>query len=79
MIKQFISFSHVENNLGIDLVYNNICSKLFKQKNSIKKAQFRVVLQEMYSRRNLDKGKKDGSRNRSQAEVNVVAVCCGSI
>nr|XP_040046931.1 immunoglobulin superfamily member 6 isoform X2 [Gasterosteus aculeatus aculeatus] len=39
------------------------------KKNSIKKAQFRVVLQEMYSRRNLDKGKKDGSRNRSQAEA----------
>ncbi|XP_037332968.2 uncharacterized protein si:ch211-139g16.8 [Pungitius pungitius] len=40
-----------------------------KKKNSTKRAQFRDVLQEMYSRRNLDKDKKDVRRNRSQAEA----------
>ncbi|KAM8844226.1 immunoglobulin superfamily member 6 [Spinachia spinachia] len=40
-----------------------------KKKNSTKNAQFRDVLQEMYSRRNLDKGQKDVSRNRSHAEA----------
>ncbi|KAL6102905.1 igsf6 [Pungitius sinensis] len=49
----------------------NVCRSVSKtkKKNSTKRAQFRDVLQEMYSRRNMDKGKKDASRNRSQAEA----------
>ncbi|XP_068435515.1 immunoglobulin superfamily member 6 [Clinocottus analis] len=39
------------------------------KKNSAKKAQFRNVLQEMYSRRNLGNGKITVSRNRSQTEA----------
>ncbi|XP_068574948.1 immunoglobulin superfamily member 6 [Cebidichthys violaceus] len=49
----------------------SVCRSVHKtgKKNSIKKAQFRDVLQEMYRKRNLDKGKKTVSRNRPQAEA----------
>ncbi|XP_039681298.1 immunoglobulin superfamily member 6 isoform X2 [Perca fluviatilis] len=48
----------------------SICRRKCKtdKNTSTKKAQFHDVLQEMYSRRNLDKGKKTVGRNRSQAE-----------
>ncbi|XP_032393473.1 immunoglobulin superfamily member 6 isoform X1 [Etheostoma spectabile] len=51
----------------------NICRRKCKteKNNSTKKAQFRDVLQEMYGRRNLNKGKKTVGRNRSQAELQV--------
>ncbi|XP_042360919.1 uncharacterized protein si:ch211-139g16.8 isoform X2 [Plectropomus leopardus] len=43
---------------------------LLKKKNSIKKrAQFRDVLQEMYRKRNLDRGKKNVSRDHSHVEA----------
>ena len=47
--------------------------QLSDQNNSIKGAHFRDVLQEMHNRRNLGRGKKTASRNRSQAEVKF---CC---
>ncbi|XP_078126276.1 immunoglobulin superfamily member 6 isoform X1 [Sander vitreus] len=49
----------------------SICRKKCEtdKNNPTKKAQFHDVLQEMYSRRNLDKGKKTVGRNCSQAEA----------
>ncbi|XP_054464142.1 uncharacterized protein si:ch211-139g16.8 isoform X2 [Anoplopoma fimbria] len=48
----------------------SVCRRIRKtDENSAKKDKFHDVLQEMYSRRNLDKGKKTVSRNRSQAEA----------
>ncbi|KAK9535062.1 hypothetical protein VZT92_007467 [Zoarces viviparus] len=49
----------------------SVCRSVRKthKKNSTKTAQFRDVLQEMYSKGKLDKGKKTVSRNRPQAEA----------
>ncbi|XP_042360918.1 uncharacterized protein si:ch211-139g16.8 isoform X1 [Plectropomus leopardus] len=53
--------------------YNmSVCRRMCKseKKNSIKKrAQFRDVLQEMYRKRNLDRGKKNVSRDHSHVEA----------
>ncbi|XP_078126277.1 uncharacterized protein LOC144530546 isoform X2 [Sander vitreus] len=53
--------------LGTTLVVRG--KSLILKNNPTKKAQFHDVLQEMYSRRNLDKGKKTVGRNCSQAEA----------
>ncbi|XP_031728088.1 uncharacterized protein LOC116397081 isoform X2 [Anarrhichthys ocellatus] len=49
----------------------SVCRSVRKtdKKNSTKTAQFGDVLQEMYSKGKLDKGKKTVSRNRPQAEA----------
>ncbi|XP_044036977.1 uncharacterized protein si:ch211-139g16.8 [Siniperca chuatsi] len=43
--------------------------KLSEQNNPTKKMQFHEVLQEMYNRRNLERGKQTVSRNHSQTEA----------
>ncbi|XP_034394616.1 immunoglobulin superfamily member 6 isoform X2 [Cyclopterus lumpus] len=49
----------------------SVCGSVLNtnKKNSVKRTQFRDVLQEMYSKRNLGNSKKTESRNRSQAEA----------
>ncbi|XP_076609748.1 immunoglobulin superfamily member 6 [Chaetodon auriga] len=49
----------------------SVCRRMRKTErdSSTKKKQFRDVLQEMYSRENLEKQKQTASRNRSQAEA----------
>ncbi|CAB1440117.1 unnamed protein product [Pleuronectes platessa] len=59
----------------------NICcrrmGKIDKQKESTKKTRFHSVLQEMNNRMDLDRSEHAPGQNGVQAEVSLVAECCG--